>query len=238
MPIQSDIIEPFLSKAAMFEFFVIDFLLLISLLIMIIKRKSIFFGTYNVLDFTNSNKIRGLLAILIVLHHLSITIRYAFTLKIFSLVGIVCVAIFFFYSGYGLMLNYSEHDNYLKSFFSKRLLKIIFPYLTSMFLTWIGYVLTKYKFTLREMLNSLFDGNPFVRYSWYVLAIIILYIVFFLSAKIFKSPKKMLIGIFIGTLIYVVIVINKFSWAIGQSIHAFHFCVEQQQSYTKKMQLK
>ncbi len=212
MPIQSDIIEPFPSGIAIIEFVIIDFLLLISFFIIIIKRKNIFVGTYDVLEMENGNKIRGLLSVLIVIHHLSLNIRYAFILKAFSIIGIVCVAIFFFYSGYGLMLNYSKCDNYLKSFFSKRLMKIILPYLVSMLMTWLGYLLIKYKFTPREMLNSIFDGNPFVRYSWYVLTIIVLYIVFFLSGKIFKSPKKMLGGIFIGTLLYSVVVISKFSW--------------------------
>ena len=78
MPIQSDLIEPFPSGIAILEFIIIDILLLISFFIIIIKRKNIFAGNYDVLELKTDNKIRGLLAVLIVLHHLSLNILYAF----------------------------------------------------------------------------------------------------------------------------------------------------------------
>ncbi len=225
MPIQSDIIQPFPKGIAMIEFFLIDILFLFFAILLIVKRNTVFGKDYDVLSLNCSLKIRGALAILIVLHHLSLTIRYTILFKVFTLIGAPCVAIFFFYSGFGLMTNYVVRENYLKAFVSKRILKILIPYVLSFFITWLGYLLTKYKYTPREVINSLFDGDPVVRYSWYVLTILIFYTVFYLSCKILKHPKAVLLGIFLGTVIYCIVVTNSFSWGNWTINSCFAFCL-------------
>ena len=104
MPIQSDIIQPFPKGIAMIEFFLIDILFLFFAILLIVKRNTVFGKDYDVLSLNCSLKIRGALAILIVLHHLSLTIRYTILFKVFTLIGAPCVAIFFFYSGFAPLL--------------------------------------------------------------------------------------------------------------------------------------
>ncbi len=60
------------------------------------KRKSIFNANNDVLDKYNSNKIKGLLALLIIIHHLSIYIKDTILLKVFTIVGVIAVSAFFF----------------------------------------------------------------------------------------------------------------------------------------------
>ena len=120
MPIQSDIIQPFPKGIAMIEFFLIDILFLFFAILLIVKRNTVFGKDYDVLSLNCSLKIRGALAILIVLHHLSLTIRYTILFKVFTLIGAPCVAIFFFYSGFGLMTNYVVRENYLKAWNPER----------------------------------------------------------------------------------------------------------------------
>ncbi len=210
LPIQSDII-PLPKNISIISFWVIDFIFIIGIILLIVKRNKIFNGDNDVLDKNNSNKIKGLLAILIVVHHLSIYIRYTVLFKIFTTIGIIIVAIFFFYSGYGLMSSYLKKENYLKKFFSKRIMKVLIPYIIAVIITFLTYLLTKYKLTPMEIFNSFFDGEPVVRFSWYVLVIFYFYVIFYITAKILKEKSKINIAIFIGTILYCLFATNYLS---------------------------
>lgn len=112
------------------------------------------------------------------------------------------MATFFFYSGYGLMSSYLKKENYLKSFFNKRIMKVVIPYIIAIIITFFTYLLTKYKLTPMEIFNSFFDGEPVVRFSWYVLVILYFYVIFYITAKMFKEKSKINIAILIGTILY------------------------------------
>ena len=59
----------------------------------------------------NSNLIKGLMAVLVVAHHLyqySHVIDTPIMSYIFASLGYLAVAVFFFYSGYGLMESYKN----------------------------------------------------------------------------------------------------------------------------------
>lgn len=114
--IKSDSIYPLPNDVAIFNINIVDIIVLIGIICLIIKRKSIFNANNDVLDKYNSNKIKGLLALLIIIHHLSIYIKETILLKVFTIVGVIAVSAFFFYSGYGLMTSYLKKENYLKDF--------------------------------------------------------------------------------------------------------------------------
>ena len=177
--IKSDSIYPLPNDVAIFNINIVDIVFLIGIICLIIKRKSIFNANNDVLDKYNSNKIKGLLALLIIIHHLSIYIKDTILLKVFTIVGAIAVSAFFFYSGYGLMTSYLKKENYLKDFWNKRIMKIVIPYIIAIIFTILAYLLTR-QLSLRKIFNSLVEGEPVVRFSWYVLAIIILYVVFYL----------------------------------------------------------
>ena len=77
--------------------------------------------------------LRGLLATGIVLHHLSLRLVEAspdcsWLWSQFSFWGAPIVAVFFFLSGYGLMVSLiTKGQKYLDGFLKKRLLKIVLP---------------------------------------------------------------------------------------------------------------
>ncbi len=205
--IKSDSVYPLPNDVAIFNINIVDIIFLIGIICLIIKRKSIFNANNDVLDKYNSNKIKGLLAILIIIHHLSIYIKDTILFKVFTVAGIIAVSAFFFYSGYGLMTNYLKKENYLKDFLNKRIMKIVIPYIIAIIFTILAYLLTK-QLTPRRIFNSLVEGEPVVRFSWYVLAIIILYVVFYLSAKFLKKKKMINIAVFGGTILYCIVVNN------------------------------
>lgn len=140
------------------------------------------------------------------------------------MIGIIAVATFFFYSGYGLMSSYLKKENYLKSFFSKRIMKVLIPYIIAIIITYLTYLLTKYKLTPMEIFNSFFDGDPVVRFSWYVLVILYFYVIFYITAKLFKEKYKINIAILIGTIFYCLFATNYLSlnnWWINSCFSFF-----------------
>ena len=205
--IKSDSIYPLSNDVAIFNINILDIIFLIGVICPIIKRKSIFNSNNDVLDKYNSNKIKGLLAILIIMHHLSIYIKDVILFKILTIIGIIAVSAFFFYSGYGLMTSYLKKESYIKDFLNNRIMKIVIPYIIAIMFTGLAYLLTR-QLTPRKIFNSLVEGEPIVRFSWYVLAIIILYVVFYLSAKFLKKKKMINIAVFGGTILYCIVVNN------------------------------
>ena len=105
------------------------------------------------------------------------------------------------------MTSYLKKENYLKDFLNKRIMKIVIPYIIAIIFTILVYLLTG-QLTPRKIFNSLVEGEPVVRFSWYVLAIIILYVVFYLSAKFLKKKKMINIAVFGGTILYCIVVNN------------------------------
>ena len=87
--IKSDSIYPLPNDVAIFNINIVDIIFLIGIICLIIKRKSIFNANNDVLDKHNSNKIKGLLALLIIIHHLSIYIKDTILLKVFTIVGAI-----------------------------------------------------------------------------------------------------------------------------------------------------
>ena len=205
--IKSDSIYPLPNDVAIFNINIVDIIFLIGIICLIIKRKSIFNTNNDVLDKHNSNKIKGLLAILIIIHHLSIYIKGTILFKVFTIAGVIAVSAFFFYSGYGLMTSYLKKENYLKDFLNKRIMKIVIPYIIAIIFTILVYLLTG-QLTPRKIFNSLVEGEPVVRFSWYMLAIISLYVVFYLSAKFLKKKKMINIAVFGGTILYCIVINN------------------------------
>lgn len=86
-------------------------------------------------------------------------------------------------------------------------MKIVIPYIIAIIFTILAYILTG-QLTPRKIFNSLVEGEPVVRFSWYVLAIIILYVVFYLSAKFLKKKKMINIAVFGGTILYCIVINN------------------------------
>lgn len=130
------------------------------------------------------NMIRGVAAFIIVLHHLSGYISFGKPLDfIFKNIGALMATVFFFYSGYGLMYNLKNKEGYIQSFARKRLPSVIIPYV----LATIFYVLYQL-FTgtfqgFAYYLSEMKKGYTLVPYSWYVIVIIILYCIFYISFR-------------------------------------------------------
>lgn len=125
------------------------------------------------LSLNTTNCVKGLLAVCILLHHIARALPDNSLLSIFQHIGGIVVSLFFFYSGYGLMIQCQTKTDYEKTFLVKRIPTLLIPYIivTPLYM-WICGV------DFKEMLINLVYGLPVVNNSWFVIHILLFYIVF------------------------------------------------------------
>ncbi len=142
--------------------------------------KSEFFENYLSVDETGS--IKGMCAVFVLLSHLCMYFADDFNaFFLFKYVGAIMVGGFFFVSGYGLEYSMIHKKDYLKGFFLKRFMPIALTY----------YVINIFYIYASEMdkaaiIKSMFGYNPNL---WFVMAIGIFYIGFYVCNRIFKGVK-------------------------------------------------
>lgn len=143
------------------------------------------------------NCLKGLMAISIVLHHLSQKTDIFILKELFGSFGFVCVGCFFFISGYGLYTSYLiKGQSYLEGYFFKRFRKLIIPFL---------FVILLYQLvnigSYKHILDGLAVGSVIyiLPYSWYVFCAILFYFTFYYIFKYIADEKNKIICLFIFT---------------------------------------
>lgn len=126
----------------------------------------------------NTLALRGLLALVIILGHLAQQVSGGKFFGLLGRSGYLVVAVFFFLSGYGVQRQHMTRSNYAAGFLKKRIVSLGVPYLVVMAVYWGYYAWQGQLFSPLEVLWSLVNGSPVVRYSWYILAVLIFYVGF------------------------------------------------------------
>lgn len=150
---------------------------------------------------SQTKSLLGFASVLIMLHHISQNIEYDLSnsygqlnlLGIFTNIGYLFVALFFFYSGYGLYLSMRTKENYLQGFLSKHLIRILFPMiLIEIVFFYIRHFTDLGVYLPRFFINitgpMLYNPN-----SWYCLILPLLYIFYVISFKKIRNTKVSLI---------------------------------------------
>ena len=151
-------------------------LLLISLFVYLIPKTDV-----DYLSNKSTKSLKGLLALLIIFHHISQKITTGENFSNFEYMGRYIVALFFFLSGYGLYFQYSNNATYMENFLKKRLVRIFIPF----FVFIVIYVI--YRATLGEVVNVDFflsfwkDHSNIIYNGWFINSIIVLYVIFYVS---------------------------------------------------------
>lgn len=152
----------------------------------------------------NSTRIKGFFALVILAHHI-IQFGNDHNGIILHRVGYIGVAVFFFYSGYGLMYKLRNDENYLDNYFKKRLLKIIYPSV----IVYALYVFEDYLMgrphSIIDVLKSLVNGVPIGVGTWYMIFIIVFYCYFWLVSIIAKrNIKKVIVAIGLFVVLWII----------------------------------
>lgn len=138
----------------------------------------------------NINQLRGLMAIFIILSHITLVFdKVPFALLPFSKISTICVGYFFVSSGYGLAWSYANKTEYLKNkFLQKKMTTLLGMYLASLCVFIIG-----------DILFVCFGGESFLHFTpkgifktinWYLIMQAILYIIFYVVFVGLKNGKK------------------------------------------------
>lgn len=181
------------------------FLLLIFIILLGIRVKKVgFYEDY--LSKNNTMQLRGILALVVIFHHIEQRVNSGLFFHVFSYVGYLVVALFFFITGYGLMTQYITQKDYLKNFIKLRIPTITIPYLIVMVIYYFAFKIVEKKITIIGALESLINGNPIVSSSWYILVIILFYIFFYITGMFCKNNlTKLSILTTIELCVYVVL---------------------------------
>ena len=148
----------------------------------------------------NALVVRGFAAISVVLCHTGIPVFYRH--------GYLFVAIFYFFSGYGLMYGFLKKKDYLKGFLKKRFLSLMIPYWVATLLYIAWFFILGHTFEFKEILLSFIfpylKGGRIVTVAWYVCTIAVFYLAFYIFFKFFSVKKAIcLISVFnIAYIIY------------------------------------
>lgn len=147
----------------------------------------------------STKAIKGIIAILIIIHHITIIGIQIEPLMGMQYVGYLLVGVFFLYSGYGLMKSVKTKENYLKGFITKRIPAILVPFfvMNSLYLLVLSVCFGR-TYSILEILNYVLGIQLINSYAWYTIMILVFYLAFYFFFKIFKEKKAViLIGIFI-----------------------------------------
>ena len=171
----------------------------IFILIYIVFTNTHYSGTYDLwldnLDRNHTRHIMGILSAVIVLHHLTQHVGQwnAGIMGILEYVGVCCVGVFFFYSGYGLLLSYHNKPGYLDTFFKKRFPAVLLPFVVCNIIIFVWAVIRGKFETTGDMLLGLFGIDLINDHMWYMIEIIFLYLIFWFVFKFIKNENKAIV---------------------------------------------
>ncbi len=173
-----------------------------------------------------TKNIQGIACIFVILHHLVQQVSgYGVINKgpvtILNDTGIFFTAIFFFVSGYGLMISLETKPDYLDKFLLKRLPTVLIPF---WIVNIIGVILNIFLYgPVNSPLENLFDilGLTLINSNgWFIIEITIFYIIFFILFKFIRKKDVALV-----LMILAVLVVISFSshqgHDLGEKVHWF-----------------
>lgn len=167
------------------------FLLLLLCCIAIFHRKE----EYALFDISHTLPLRGILAILVVLCHLDTVVSAQTKILMPFHMATPAVAVFFFMSGYGLMLSFTKKGcSYLQNFILKASIKLLMPLLATTCL-YQGLLFILGDFSFEKILIDLASGieTPLI-HSWYVYALFLFYLLYYIVFKYNNDTKKWMGG--------------------------------------------
>ena len=171
-----------------------------------------------------SDCLKGLFSLCVVACHLRGQISFfnnSLIGQILTVAGYLSVAVFFFFSGYGLTLSsLNKGKDYVKHFPKRRLLPFYCNYLIAVVIYLIFHLLSSKSIEPKLLLKSFTFGGTYVAGGWYLQTILLIYIAFYLISRFSSKHKILLLQLFV--LFYIAVCIIIFDSTLQyESILAF-----------------
>ena len=177
-----------------------------------VSKKSEFNEEWNSISETKA--IQGIMALCIVCHHCAQQTcvewlesgNIVHGLDFFSNTGFLFVSVFLFWSGYGLYKSLKNKPRYFNKFVKKRIFPIWLPYFISCFLyTFVRIYILKEKMIIPYLITNLTGITNGYTSAWFVQAIIVFYILFYVSFKHSRYDVDAIIYVWIGIVFWTIL---------------------------------
>ncbi len=176
-------------------------LLLFSILVYLLPNNNDYLGV------KSTTGLKGFLALGIVFHHLSQSVSTGGEFVNFKYMGTYIVSIFFFLSAYGLYTQNERKEGYLNNFLIKRLARVVIPALFVSGIYIVYFVFNKQILPISYFVNLFVKGGTVIANGWFVDVIILLYVFFYISFKVFSDSRSAIFCNTIFVIIYIVLAI-------------------------------
>lgn len=173
-------------------------LFLISLIVYLLPVNNDYLGVQS------TNGLKGFLSLGIVFHHLTHWVTTGEEFSNFGYMGTYVVSVFFFLSGYGLYIQNERKEDYLDNFLSKRLSRILIPFIFISSIYLIYRNINGQALTITFFVDLFKKGSTVIYNGWFVNIIILMYVFFYISFKMFSNRT---ISILINTILIVVYIV-------------------------------
>ncbi len=156
--------------------------------------------------FLQSKMIRAAACLFIILHHLVQKISVYGNIdrgpiNVFNDMGYLLTAIFFFYSGYGLLTSFYSKEGYLDTFLIKRLPTILLPF---WLINIIDVLISRFAYGTREgvieVLKDVFGLQLINGNGWFIIEIAVIYLMFYVIFRLVKNKDAALFLLCIAVL--------------------------------------
>ncbi len=115
----------------------------------------------------------------------------------FTYIGPLCVAGFFFLSGYGSMTKYQKKGtDYLRGFLPKRLLSVWIPLVIVALILVILKLLLRESVVISDIADDFFHGIYLVPYSGFIITLSFFYILFYIGGKMENNGNEGRYGLY------------------------------------------
>lgn len=172
-------------------------------------------GYFDYLSLPNTNCVKGIFALCVLLHHLyqhSGLFHDTYIGVIFQGLGYLSVAMFFFLSGYGLRISHNiKGYQYVNAIPQKRMRPLYLQCIVLIALYTVLYIVIGKEVKASVVLQSFLWGNTMIVNGWYLQTILVLYGLYFIIYGIVGHEKQnkinLHIGMFAALVIYALICI-------------------------------
>ncbi len=164
----------------------------------------------------NTNIIKGVFVVFVFFSHCSQYLKLGGIyddpyLAVRSFLGQMIVAMFLFYSGYGIMESIKAKSfDYVKKIPVRRILKTLINFDIIVLLYYIIDLIFKINYTWSDLLWSFVGWKSVGNSSWYILAILILYALSFLAFLPIKFSNKKYMHILCASIMTILTVVAAF----------------------------
>jgi len=143
---------------------------------------------------SQTTAIKGVFAAIIVMSHLLgyVTVSHPTEVlykSILGYIGQLMVALFFFYSGYGVVVSYAKKSDYLKTFIKNRFLKILVHFDLAVLLFAILNLIFSIEHPAVQYVTCWFAWGTIGNSNWFIFDTLVFYLIAFVAMTIHKRTK-------------------------------------------------